>query len=302
MPYTSNSFLKLHALGIVMVFNSALFAQQNSVFNAYSYDLMQVNVAAMGSSCFEANLNYRSALINVTNAPTLYQLNSYVRLGNKQAVGVKLYQNSVGLYQFSNITGAYAYKLKLSKEANLSFGLGVSFYQARFNAQRAVVPDYDDPNLENDGSALRGNNFDCEAGTELNVKGFKAGFSVNHLYNTNKNVGNSQFKTTQEFNVYVMDTLKLSSNFELMPWLLSRYNAAANTFIPEIMINTRFKKTISLGVGYRYPRALITNLSAEIKGLKMVYSFEYNFQEITKVFGTTHQILLGFDLCQKKRK
>jgi hypothetical protein len=68
------------------------------------------------------------------------------------------------------------------------------------------------------------------------------------------------------------------------------------------MINTRFKKTISLGVGYRYPRALITNLSAEIKGLKMVYSFEYNFQQITKVFGTTHQILLGFDLCQKKRK
>ncbi len=301
MQVTNKLFLKFWSVSLLLMFNTNLFAQLNSGFNTYSYDLMQVNVASMGSSCFEANLNYRAALINLNNGPKLYQLNSYLRLGDKQAVGLKAYQSSVGLTQFNTITGAYAYRLKLKEEASLNFGMGVSYYQVGFSAHKAIVTDQDDPNLENDGTTLRGNNFDCEMGAEYKYKTLKIGLSVNHLYNTNKNVGATQFKTLQEFNLYTTYNFKLGPNLELMPWLLTRYNLGG-AFLPEAMVNTRYKKMFSVGVGYRYSNALITNLAAEMKGFKIVYSFDYNFNQISKVLGTSHQILLGFDLCQKKSK
>ena len=274
-------------------------AQQNTNFNTYSYDLMQVNVAAMGSSAFQANLNYRTQAIKLNNAPTLYQLNAYMRLGDKQALGIKVYQNSVHLTAFNNITGAYSYKLKLNKEAYLNFGLGVSYYQVRFNAHKAIVTDEDDPNLENDGRALRSNNFDAEVGTEFKWKDLKIGTSVNHLYNTNNNLGKSTTNTPREVNFYASYNFKLSKDFEMMPWVLDRHREGQG-FTPEGILNLRFKKAIGLGLGYRYSNFLITNLMVEVKSFKLVYSFEYSLSQVGRTLGTTHQIMLGFDLQKKK--
>jgi type IX secretion system PorP/SprF family membrane protein len=286
-------------IAILLLSTIVIKAQQNTNFNTYSYDLMQVNVAAMGSSAFQANLNYRTQAIKVNNAPTLYQLNAYMRLGDKQALGIKVYQNSVHLTAFNNITGAYSYKLKLNKEAYLNFGLGVSYYQVRFNAQDAIVTDEDDPNLENDGTALRSNNFDAEVGTEFKWKKFKAGLAVNHLYNTNNDLGNISTNTPREVNLYASYNFKLSKDFEMTPWILDRYREGGG-FTPEGILNLRFKKAIGLGLGYRYSNFLISNLMVEVGPIKLVYSFEYSLSEVARTLGSTHQIMLGFDLQKKK--
>lgn len=288
------------SLVILLLSTIGIKAQLNTYFNTYSYDLMQVNLAAMGSSDFQANFNYRTQAVKLNNPPSLYQLNAFMRLGDKQALGIKVYQSSVHLTAFNNITAAYSYKLKLNKEATLNFGLGVSFYQVRFNAHKAIVTSDGDPNLENDGTALRSNNFDAEAGTEFKWKEFKAGLAVNHLYNTNNNLGNSKINTPREVNFYASYNFKLSKDFEMMPWVLDRYKTGEG-FNPEGVLNLRFKKTIGLGLGYRYSNFLITNLMLEVKTFKLVYSFEYGLSELTKTIGTTHQVMLGFDLQKKKK-
>ncbi len=288
-------------MAILLLSTIGIKAQQNTNFNTYSYDLMQVNVAAMGSSAFQANLNYRTQAIKLNNAPTLYQLNAYMRLGDKQAVGIKVYQSSVHLTAFNNITGVYSYKLKLNKEAYLNFGLGVSYYQVRFNAQDAIVTDEDDPNLENDGTALRSNNFDAEVGTEFKWKEFKAGLAVNHLYNTDNNLGNISTNTPREVNFYASYNFKLSKDFEMTPWILDRYREGEG-FTPEGILNLRFKKAIGLGLGYRYSNFLISNLMVEVGPIKLVYSFEYSLSEVARTLGSTHQIMLGFDLQKKKKE
>ncbi len=290
-----------HIVIVIILLNTiAIKAQQNTNFNTYSYDLMQVNVAAMGSSAFQANFNYRTQAVKINNPPSLYQLNAFMRLGDKQAVGIKVYHSSIHLTAFNNITGAYSYKLKLNKDATLNFGLGVSYYQVRFNAHKAIVKDEKDPNLENDGTALRSNNFDAEAGTEFKWKEFKAGLTVNHLYNTNNNLGNSTINTPREVNFYASYNFKLSKDFEMMPWVLDRYREGQG-FTPEGILNLRFKKAIGLGLGYRYSNMLITNLMVEVKSFKLVYSFEYSLSEVAKTLGTTHQIMLGFDLQKEKK-
>lgn len=301
MLFINTRFRQLVALVIIVAGSGKLYAQTLSQFNTYNYDLMQVNVASMGSSCFEANLNYRTQVLKVSDAPELYQLTSYLRLGDKQAVGLKLYHQSAGLSLFNNITGAYSYKLKLGKDGSFNFGAGVSYFQAGFNAHKAIVTDEDDEMLENQGSTLRANNFDCEIGGEFKWKNLKTGTSVNHLYNTNKNTGNASAKTPQLFNLYGTYKINVSDNFELMPWVLARYGLDG-VFLPEVLVNTRYKKMFSLGLGYRSPRGVFANFGAEVAKLKIVYSFEYNLGQTYKALGSTHQILLGIDLCQKKSK
>ena len=286
---------------IVLLSATAFKAQQNTNFNTYSYDLMQVNVAAIGSSAFQANLNYRTQYAKIDNSFALYQLNAFMRLGEKQALGIKVYHSSIHLSAFNTITGAYSYKLKLNKNATLNFAMGVSYYQVRFNAHKAIVTHNDDPNLENDGTALRSNNFDTEVGSEFNWKDLKAGASVNHLYSTENNLGNAKINTPREINFYASYNFKLSKDFEMMPWILDRYREGTG-FTPEGILNLRYKKAIGLGLGYRYSNALITNLMLEVATFKLVYSFEYNLSEVAKTLGTTHQIMLGFDLQKKKKE
>lgn len=288
------------ALVIVIANAIILQAQQNLFFNTYSYDLMQVNVAAMGSSAFQTNLNYRTQTTKVDDHPSLYQLNGYLSLGEKNALGIKVYQNTIALMAYSTITGAYSYRVKFSEKASLNLGLGVSYYQVRFNAHKAVVNHQDDPNLENDGSALRSNNFDCEAGTELKLKDLKVGLAVNHLYNTDKNLGAVQNKTPRELNFYATYNFKLSSDFEMAPWFLDRYREGYG-FVPEGILNFRFKKMVGVGLGYRYSNSMLANLMVELSVVKLVYSYEYSLSEVYRQFGNTHQIMLGFDLQKKKK-
>lgn len=275
-------------------------AQQSVNFNTYSNDLMQVNVAAMGNSALQANLNYRTRATKLRNPPALYQLNAFMSLGEKNALGLKAYQNTIGLMAFTTITGAYSYRVKFNEKASLNLGLGVSYYQVRFNAHKAIVNQEDDPNLENDGSALRANNFDCEVGAELKLKELKAGFAVNHLYNTDKNLGAIQNKTPRELNFYASYNFKLSSKFEMAPWFLDRYKEGYG-FVPEGLLNLRYNKLVGLGLGYRYSNSVLANFMVELSVIKLVYSYEYSLSKLSRLFGNTHQIMLGFDLQKKKK-
>ncbi|MCC6373111.1 MAG: PorP/SprF family type IX secretion system membrane protein [Bacteroidia bacterium] len=274
-------------------------AQQQGVFNTYNYDLMQINVAAMGRAYFDANFNYRAQSTKIGGVPQLYQLNTSLALGEKQAVGLKVYQFSAGLLKFNTLTGAYGYKLKLNNDYKISFALGVSYMQTIFDAPNAIVSDQKDQTLINDGSSLRANNFDSEFGALFYGKGLTLGLSVNHLYNTNGSAGNATFKQLQEFNLVASYLVKLTNDFELTPWLLTRYTLGS-TFTPEIMMNARYKKMFTAGGGYRYPSALIANMGAEIGGIKVIYSFDYRIQKVSQMFGSSHQIMLGFKIGEKK--
>ena len=284
---------------LVLNYGSSLKAQQLSNFNTYNYDLMQVNVAAMGSSAFQANLNYRTQAIKINDHPSLYQLNAFLSLGEKNAVGIKTYQNTIGLMAFNTISGAYSYRLKFSEKASLNMGLGISYYQVRFNAQKAIVTNGDDPNLGT-GAGLRANNFDCEVGTELKLKELKAGVAVLHLYNTDKNLGTVQNKTPRELNFYATYNFKVSSKFEIAPWFLDRYKEGVG-FVPEGLLNLTIAKAIGLGIGYRYSNSVLANAMVKLSAIKVVYSYEYTLGQVNRYIGSTHQIMLGFDLQKKKK-
>ena len=94
-------------------------AQQTALFNTYSYDLMQLNIASIGRTCFEANLNYRAQWVGVKETPKLYQLNAGLALGKSNGIGIKVAQQSIGLLKVTNATFGYSYRVKLNEKSKL---------------------------------------------------------------------------------------------------------------------------------------------------------------------------------------
>lgn len=276
-------------------------AQQNSLFNTYSYDLMQLNIATVGRTCLEANLNYRAQWVGVSDSPRLYQLNAGMALGNSNGVGLKLYQQSVGLLKVTNITGAYSYRMKVSKDAKLHFGIGASYNQNRFEVGKVSTADKNDVTLTNAQNNIRSNNFDCETGVLLLSNKLTAGLAIEHLYNTNTEFSASSLNFKPNINVIAAYKIKATENFEVEPWLVAKYTVSGK-FQPEVLVKGKYADKFSAGLGYRVNYGYLFLMGAELGKIKVAYSFDYGSRSGKAGFGTSHQILLGFDLCRQGTK
>lgn len=275
------------------------FGQQQIVFNTYNFDMMPINIAANGRNYLNTSLNYRAQSVSVKNSPRLYQFNGSISLGS-QALGLKVSQFSMGLLDFKTITGAYIYKLKLNETDKLHMGLGASFMQNGFGGPRAVVDSRQDIVLKGAESQLRSNNFDCEAGLAWYGEKITAGLAVNHLYNTNQ--GSGSIKLNQEYNLHAAYRFDLNESVELIPLLLTRYTYKGAGASPELLVTSIYKKTVSAALGYRFPRVMMANLGAVYKGFKVGYSFDYAIGTVSRAFGASHQVYLGFTLSENKKK
>ena len=75
---------------VALIIGSSANAQQNSLFNTYSLDPLQLNIAYAGAACTEANVHYRTQWIGMKEAPKLIQLNAHAALGKSNALALKV--------------------------------------------------------------------------------------------------------------------------------------------------------------------------------------------------------------------
>lgn len=299
MKKISVFYRKLTSAVLVLLLSSGVKAQQTTLFNTYSYDLMQLNVAAIGRTCFEANLNYRAQWLGISESPRLYQLNAGMALGSNNGVGMRIFQQSQGLLKITNVTGGYAYRLKLSETSKLHMGVGVSWSQNNFDGTKTNVIDKTDVTLNTNQSNLRSNNFDCEAGALYLGDKLTAGISALHLYNTNSKLELVTYNIKPQLNVMVAYKFNKGGPIEVEPWLVNRLTVGgANQ--PEALVNVKFMQMVTVGAGYRVNYGILALAGVEVGKLRVAYSFDYGTGKSSTGLGTSHQILLGLDLCRKK--
>ena len=116
-------------------------AQQNSLYNIYSLDPLQLNIAYAGASCTEANLHYRTQWLGLKEAPKAYQVNAHTALNKSNAVALRVNSQSMGLLNNSGITLGYSYRFMVSRDARIHLGIGAGWSQAAINTQKAIVTD-----------------------------------------------------------------------------------------------------------------------------------------------------------------
>jgi type IX secretion system PorP/SprF family membrane protein len=275
-------------------------AQQNSLFNTYSLDPLQLNIAYAGASCTEANVHYRTQWIGLQNAPKLLQLNAHTALGKSNALALRVNSQTQGLLNTLGATLGYSYRIKISETAKVHLGLGIGWTQAAFNAQNANVIQANDVTL-NTNSRQAANGFDSEFGFMIIGKKLKAGVSALHLYNSNPNFsGNNAYKTLPQLNTQVSYIFNKDKKVEVEPWLLNRYTLQGDNVI-EGMLNFNFVKVITIGAGYRSNYGVLALVGAKIGNLKLAYSFDYGANKNAVNVETSHQVMLGFSMCKNAK-
>ncbi|MES2132738.1 MAG: PorP/SprF family type IX secretion system membrane protein [Bacteroidota bacterium] len=270
-------------------------AQQSSLFNTYSLDPLQLNIAYAGAGCTEANIHYRTQWIGMKESPKVLQLNAHTALGKSNGLALRVNSQTQGLLNTMQATIGYAYRFSINQTTRIHLGIGVGWSQAALNSQKAVVMDANDASLSTNRQTANG--FDSEFGAMLVGDKMKAGVSVLHLYNTNPSFAGSSYKTLPQFNTQISYTFNKGKKVEIEPWLLDRYTLKGDNVV-EGILNFNFLKTITVGAGYRTNYGVIALVGAKIANIKLAYSFDYGASKNAVNLGSSHQVMLGFTLCK----
>jgi type IX secretion system PorP/SprF family membrane protein len=294
------ALIKYFSLLVIILKGGVMFSQQASLFNTYSLDPLQLNIAYAGAACNEANAHYRTQWINMKDAPKSLQLNVQSSLGKSNALALRVNSQTQGLLNTLGATVGYSYRFRVSQNAKMHLGIGIGWTQAALNAQKAIVVDANDVNLNNNNRQTA-NGFDSEFGAMIVGNKLKAGVSVLHLYNTNPDFsGSGSYKTLPQINSQLSYVFHKNQKIEIEPWLLNRYTLNGNNVV-EGMLNFNFIKTLTVGAGYRSNYGLMALLGAKIGGLKIAYSFDYGTGKNSVNLGTSHQVMLGYSFCKNQK-
>lgn len=285
---------------IILLASLQLKAQQSSLFNTYSLDPLQLNIAYAGASCTEANIHYRTQWIGMKEAPKLLQLNAHAALGKSNALALKMNSQTQGLINTLQATLGYAYRFRISEKAKIHLGLGIGWTQASLNTQKAIVIDASDVTLNNNNKQTA-NGFDSEFGAMLVGDQLKAGVSVLHLYTSDPSFsGSNTYQTLPQLNAQVSYIFNKGKKVEIEPWLLNRYTIKGSNVL-EGVLNFNFLKVITVGAGYRSNYGMLGLIGAKVGNLKLAYSFDYGSTKNSTNLGSSHQIMLGFSLCKNAK-
>ncbi len=286
---------------LILVLINYISAQQNSLFNTYAIDPLQLNIAYAGANCTEANLHYRAQWIGMKEAPKVFQVNAHTALGKTTGIGLRINSQNIGLLNNLGVTAGYSYRFKLTDKIKVHLGIGIGWTQAAIKTQKANVIDVDDITLMGTNRQTA-NGFDSEFGAMVFGEKFKAGVSALHLYNSNPDfTGTNGYKVLPQINSQFSYLFFKDEKIELEPWILNRLTLKGNNVI-EGILKVNFLKSFSAGAGYRSGYGLLVLLSAHLSRIKIAYSLDYGANKNAVNLGTSHQIMLGFSLCKGKKK
>lgn len=292
--------LKIYLLAIIALSGNCLVAQQTSLFNTYALDPLQLNIAYSGAKCGAANLHYRTQWIGMQETPKVFQMNAHSAFGNKNALGLRVNSQNMGLLNNLGVTVGYSRRITLKDSSKLHIGAGIGWSQVTLMSQKSIVIDDDDVTLNNNVSQ-KANGFDSEFGAMYFGHKITAGISALHLYNSNPQFnGTSTVKKLPQLNTQISYVFFKDEKVELEPWLLNRFTLKGDNVI-EGMLKANFMKHYSAAVGYRGGYGLLVVLGAKISNINIGYSFDYGANKNAANLGTSHQVMLGFNFCKKTK-
>lgn len=297
--------LKIIAL---LLISSVALAQQNAQYNQYIFNQMVINPAYAGTKeVLNFNSIYSSQWTGLEGAPNTQSLSIETPVFNSMGAGIHIVNDNLGAQSQKSGYGSYSYKLKITKQLRLSFGLamGVSYYS--INGQELTSNDLNDPAIPN--SVINKTRFDSKAGLFLYNNRFYAGFSVSEL---SSNIRKSaellvagQVKHYYLTSGYVFD---LNENIRFKPSFLLKEDFRAPTNI-DLNGFFLFNNKYWLGATFRTGANLISSKDLDntlrsrdavvimtdlniTQSLRIGYSYTITTSSLSSYAG--HEILLGY--------
>lgn len=295
---------------------STAFAQTDAMLSQYYEVPSYYNPSAIGNTDFiRIRGGARLQWVGIDNAPVdiAAVADMPFKIGSKRlGVGIKLAQNSEGLYKSLDLGAQIAYKWR--KWGGLwSAGLQIGLYDQGFKGSEVYIPDNDDYHEGTDDAIpttdIHGSALDLGAGIWYEHPKFYAGLSCTHLtspsitMNAESASGGSETSSEKKYEFQAKRTLYFTAGcnipikntlFELVPSVIVMSDFGFTT--AEITARARYRKLFSFGIGYRYKDAVTATVAAEIKNFFIGYSYDYSTSAIRQASSGSHEMFVGYSL------
>lgn len=277
--------------------SASMFSQQDPQYTQYRYNMNIVNPAYAGSrDALSLNILGKTQWLNIDGAPRTATLGIHSPLQKSNlGIGFSAIHETIGPLKESHMYGDVSYKLQVSLEGALFFGLkgGISFQNLddsllNFNEEQSIDSDFKNSTYANFGFGLY-----------YKIHKFYAGFSMpNILKNSFFNSGLDTVSKLERINtVYVTSgyTFDINDNIQLKPSFLMKYA----TDIPlsfDVSSAAVIHDKLELGTSYRYKEsiAFLTTFAVS-KTFRLGYAYDHPLGSYANYSNGSHEIMLLFD-------
>lgn len=275
-----------------------LAAQQRPVRSLYMFDPLLVNPAYAGAQVqLSATAIYRNQWVNLDGAPktlTATVHSSFLK-DARMGLGLIASDDQIGIRHDVGLYGVYSYKIRLNREATLTFGLQGGFNNLKSDYTKLNIKAATDPNLQ---GVITRFNPNIGAGIMFKSKSFNAGFSVPQLIESKAfaSEGNLPFGAKQQryYFLFANYNRPIGKNLKWIPSTLLRFQEEAPL---SFDINSTFVlyNTVGLGVSYRLIEGIVGLFELQLnENFHVGYAYDFTVSDLSQYSNGTHEIMVNY--------
>lgn len=289
------------------------FAQQDPQYSLYMFNPLAVNPAYSGSrEVLSAVLVHRSQWVGLDGAPETqaFALNTPLK-NKKMGLGFQIVNDKIGPKTTQNITGAYAYRMKLGR-GKLALGLKAGIINYNFNWNKIEYKEEGDaiPEESSNGFLIPTVDF----GIYYNTRTLYIGVAAEHLNQSSFNFAESDSTGGAQLDggsngskkgINLIGTVGkafvLNDNFVLKTSALVRMaNESGNI---DVSAGVLIKNRILFGMSLRTSEALIFMAELNIsKNLRMGLAYDVDGSKVASSTSGSFEVFVGYDVGLFKSK
>ena len=284
---------------LLLTGSSALFAQQESIFSFYRYQMNLVNPAYVGvDNKTVLSSGIRNQWYGIQDAPQTQAVTFGTPMGKNTGLGLSMVRDKTFIEQQTFLAVDFSYKVKVTRSTDLYFGLkaGGNFYNVNTDGLQTY-------NLASDPALRNINSFvpNVGLGALLKYKNFFMSLSVPRILNSEraKNVDGFATVATDRPHVYWSSGYDIHLDDKdylvLKPSFMLRYvNDAPSSMDFNTMLNIH--DIFEFGGTYRTDNAYAGLVNFKIsKKLLIGYVYEMSGRAELARARNTNELLLSFE-------
>jgi type IX secretion system PorP/SprF family membrane protein len=304
---------KLIIIAVVLLMALSGYAQQNSPFSQYIFNMMLINPAYVGTKqLISINATYNTQWTGFKGAPSTQTVSAEGAINHSNGIGLHFLNDRIGAQSQQGLFASYSYIIKFSEKWRMSLGLAAGISNFTLDGTKLIVDNPDDPAIPK--TKVSTVKFDSKTGLFLYSKRFYFGFSVTDLFaDVFKSKDLMVAKQVRHYYItsgYVFDAGK---SLKIKPSLLVRedFNAPTNVDVNLFFLikerfwlgsSVRFGANIfkepSLDNTIRHRDALLFMTEWNItRSLRVGYAYTMSISALKGYSG--HEIELGYTFPKK---
>lgn len=310
-----NRILKIALPALFLASNAS--AQQESMFTQFVYNTQVINPAYVGyREALSITAHHRSQWVGFKGAPSTQTISIYSPLKKQElAVGAVLQHDKIGPSRETSLQGDFAYRLRLTNKASLSFGAKVSagLYQVNlagveissdyYNLLNRPIPTDELYLYNTSGLVLPNIGFGAYYYKKLYFLGISAPKMLRHKLNKRNSTVYELLNGRTEPTLYLQGgyLFEIDKDFKFQPTGIIKITPNAPVSV-GMFANAYFGKNIRTGVFYHIGETAGAIFQYQINDqIRLGYSFDVAASRLISTNFGSHEVMFNY-LFNYRRK